>query len=132
MDRDELQARVKRFALRVIKLVEALPSNTAGREIGRQVLRSATSASANYRAARRARSPKEFLAKICIVVEETDESAHWLELIVEAELLSAQKVTPLLQEATELMRIFAATRATARRRHRQITKSPNHQIKEPA
>jgi len=86
------------------------------------------SASANYRAARRGRSKKEFTAKLGIVVEETDESQHWLELIMDAELMPRNKVQPLWQEATELMRIFAATRSTAVR-NRQIAKSPDRQIK---
>jgi len=129
MTPDELQARTKFFAQRVVKLVDALPKTVAGREIGRQLLRSATSVGANYRAARRGRSSREYLAKISIVVEEADESEYWLELIRDCGLLSKRQVGPLLQESTELTKIFASTRRTARSKKtspdRQITKSPN-------
>ncbi|MFN3167881.1 MAG: four helix bundle protein [Phycisphaeraceae bacterium] len=129
MTPDELQVRTKLFAQRVVKLVDALPSSVAGREIGRQLLRSATSVGANFRAARRGRSSREYLAKISIVVEEADESEYWLELIRDCGLLSKRQVGPLLQEATELTKIFASTRRTARANNkspdRQITKSPN-------
>ncbi len=127
MDRDELQARVKAFALRVMRLVEALPSTTAGREIGKQLLRSAMSVSANYRATRRARSDKEFAAKIGVVLEEADESLHWLELIMDGQLIKASLVSDLHAEAEELVRIFAASRRSVRERLRPITQSPNHQ-----
>ena len=126
MTRDELQLRTKQFALRVIKLVEALPNKPVGWEVGRQLLRSAMSVSANYRAARRARSRKEFAAKIGIVVEETDEAVHWIELVMDSGLVSKARVTPLHQEACELLRIFASTHRTARARG--VTKSPDHQI----
>jgi four helix bundle protein len=131
VDRDELQERTKQFALRTIRLVDALPRTIAGREIGRQLIRSSTSASANYRASRRARSRKEFVAKLGIVVEEADESAHWLELIIDAEMLSATRVEPLRKEAEELTRIFATARRTARTApsprspNPHITKSPD-------
>jgi four helix bundle protein len=81
MDEKELKARTKNFALRVIKLVQALPRNMTADVLGKQLLRSATSVAANYRAACRARSQAEFVAKMSIVVEESDESLFWLELI---------------------------------------------------
>lgn len=115
---DDIQARAKAFALRVIRLVEALPATVAGREIGRQLLRSATSVSANYRAARHARSRKEFIAKLGVVVEESDESHHWLDLLIDAELMSEEKAGPLRDEADELTRIFASTRRSAIARNR--------------
>jgi four helix bundle protein len=110
---DELEKRSKDFALRVVKLVDALPQSAAGRTFGNQLIRSASSVAANYRAARRGRSGKEFVAKLSIVAEESDESAFWLEMIIDAELLPAAKAEALLQEANELMRIFAASRKTA-------------------
>lgn len=113
MTPDELQARTKEFALRVIKLVEALPSSATGRVMGNQLLRSATSVAANYRAARRGRSKKEFVAKISIVVEEADESAFWLELIIDAQLLKPVLASELLEEAQNLTRLFAKSRKTA-------------------
>jgi four helix bundle protein len=87
MDKQELKVRTKNFALRIIKLTEALPKNSAGRVIGNQLLRSGTAVGANYRAVCRARSKQEFIAKLGIVVEESDESCFWLELIVESGLI---------------------------------------------
>ncbi len=141
MTPEELQKRTKVFALRVIRLVSALPNNTIGRRLGGQLFDSASSIGANYRAARRARSRKEFVSKLCIVVEEADETAYWLELIVEAQLLPAQKVESLLQEAGELTRIFAVMRKSTIsdrkpnknsliQRNHQIAISQNHQIEE--
>ncbi len=128
MDADQLQQRVRTFALRTLKLVDALPNTIAGREIGRQLLRAGISVSANYRAARRARSRKEFVAKICIVAEEADETEHWLDLILESQLLPTRRVKPLHNESLELMKIFAATRRSMvgpKSPNRQIAKSPN-------
>ena len=85
MDEDELKQRTRQFALRVIRLTEALPHSPAGEVIGRQLLRSATSVGANYRAACRGRSRADFVNKIGVVEEEADESHYWLELIVEVE-----------------------------------------------
>jgi four helix bundle protein len=84
MTEEDLKKRTKLFALRVLKLVAALPNNVAGRTIGNQVARSATSVAANYRAACRARSKIEFISKLGIVEEEADERALWLELIFES------------------------------------------------
>ena len=102
MKADDLKKRTKQFALRVLKLVAALPNNVQGRAIGSQLVRAGTAVAANYRAACRGRSKAEFIAKLGTVEEETDESAFWMELIIEAELLKAQKVQPLLAEAIEL------------------------------
>lgn len=115
MTPDELQGRTKTFAMRVIKLVDALPNTVSGREIGRQLVRSAMSVGANYRAGRRGWSSKEFYAKVCIVVKEADESEYWLKLIRDCQMLKESQVAALLQEATELTKIFASTRRTAKR-----------------
>ncbi len=111
----ELQARTKAFALRVIKLVDALPGGPAGQVIGRQLLRSATSVGANYRAACRAQSHAEFVAKLSIVVEEADESLYWLELLRESKLVKPQRLTEILKEADELVAISVAARKTAKK-----------------
>ena len=87
MDADQLKKRTKEFSLRILKLVGALPNDTRGRAIGSQLIRSGMSVGANYRAACRARSRAEFIAKIGVVEEEADESAFWMELIVESEIL---------------------------------------------
>lgn len=101
------------FALRVFKLVAALPKDAAGRAIANQLVRSGSSVGANYRAACRGRSKAEFRAKLGVVVEEADESAYWLELISEGESLEKVRVGPLLQEANELCAIMVASRKSA-------------------
>ncbi len=115
MTENELKQRTKLFALRVIKLVASLPRIAHGRVIGQQLLRSATSVGANYRAARRGRSKAEFLAKLGIVEEEADESGYWLELIIDSGLLKRNLAEPLLQEANELVAIMVASRKSAAR-----------------
>lgn len=113
MTSEELKRRTPIFALRIFRLVEALPRTYAGRAIAMQLVRSGTSIGANYRAACRGRSKAEFRAKIGTVVEEADESVYWLELIIEGELLEKSKVEPLLTEANELCAIMVASRKTS-------------------
>ena len=113
MNEKELKQRTKQFSLRVIKLVGALPRNVEGRAIGSQLVRSGTSVGANYRAACRGRSRNEFVAKLGIVEEEADESAFWMELIIESGLMKQGLVEPLLQEANELTAIITASRKSA-------------------
>jgi four helix bundle protein len=115
MNEREMIARTKQFALRTMKLVGALPKTIQGRALGSQLMRSGTSVAANYRAACRARSKAEFIAKLGTVEEEADESAFWLELIIEGELLAPAQVQPLLLEASELVAITAASKKTASR-----------------
>ena len=112
----ELKDRTKSFALRTMKLAAALPSNTVGRAIARQIVRSGTSVAANYRAACRGRSKAEFVAKLGIVEEEADETMLWLELIAEGGLMPTGQVQALLDEANEITAIMAASRISARRR----------------
>ena len=114
MRTEELKLRTKQFALRVIKLVEALPKNKIGDVLGNQLLRSATSVEANYRAACRARSKADFISKIAIVEEEADESLFWLELIAESGLMNTARLKDLTKEADELTAIFTATGKTAK------------------
>ncbi len=110
-----LQNRTKAFAVCIIKAFARLPKDEAVRVIGRQFLRSGTSLAANYRAACRARSAADFIFKISFVVEETDETFFWFELLVEAELAKKNLVEPLMKECQELLKIFSASLATARR-----------------
>ncbi len=110
----ELQQRTKVFALRIIRMFRGLPRTEEARIIGRQVLRSGTSIGANYRAVCRARSRAEFTAKMGVVVEEADETVFWLEIMVEAEIISVAKAEDLLREANELLAIFAASQFTAK------------------
>ena len=115
MDEKELKDRTKQFALRIINLVEALPKTTVGRAIGNQLVRSGTSVGANYRAACRGRSKAEFLSKLGIVLEESDECEFWLELIIESKLMSENIIASLLKEAGELSAIFAKSIFTAKK-----------------
>ena len=110
-----LQNRTKAFAVRIIKAFARLPRGEAVRVIGRQFLRSGISLAANYRAARRARFAPDFISKINVVVEETDETLLWLELLAEAELAKKTLVKPLMNECDELLKIFSASLATAKR-----------------
>jgi len=111
---EELKERTKRFALRIMKLVDSLPRSTSANVIGRQVIRSGTSVGANYRAACRGRSKAEFISKLGVVVEEVDETCFWLELIIEGSLLPKEKVLSLLNEADELTAIFVSSIKTSR------------------
>ncbi len=115
MNTQELKNRTKAFALRVMNLVEALPKSIKGRAIANQLIRSGTSVAANYRAACRARSKAEFISKIRTVEEEADESALWMELIVEGKLLPEKKVRNLHSEAAELVAIMASSYISAAR-----------------
>jgi four helix bundle protein len=109
----DLKARTKQFALRVMELVDALPRANQGRPIANQIIRSATSVAANYRAACRAWSRAEFIAKIGVVEEEADETAFWSELIIDSAMLTETRIRPLLTEAGELIAIMAASRKSA-------------------
>jgi len=113
MNEREMIARTKQFALRIMKLVGVLPKTVQGRSIASQLMRSGTSVAANYRAACRARSKAEFISKLGTVEEEADETAFWLELIIEGSLLSAAQIQPLLKEAGEIVAITAASKKTA-------------------
>ena len=110
-----LQDRTKEFAIRVVRMFRSLPKTDEARILGKQVLRSATSVAANYRAACRSRSKAEFTAKMGVVVEETDETVFWLELLVETGVVPMSKMEGLVSEANELVAIFAASRRTARK-----------------
>lgn len=118
MDAEDLKKRTKKFALRVPKLVAALPPTVEGKAIEGQLVRAGTSVGANYRAACRGRSRKEFIAKIGVVEEEADESAYWMELIIEGALLTERRVKPLLDEAIELTKIMASSQISASRKVR--------------
>jgi four helix bundle protein len=114
MNKSELKSRTKKFALRIIKLVDELPNTKTGHTIGNQIIRSGTSIAANYRAACRARSSAEFISKLAIVEEESDETLFWLELIVESNLVKEEHLKELIKEADELIAIFTAAGKTAK------------------
>lgn len=110
---DELKSRTKNFGLRVMKLIEALPNSINGKVVANQLVRSATSVGANYRAVCRARSRAEFNSKLRIVIEEADECCYWLEIIIESKLIGEKKVESLLKEANELTAIFVTSSKTS-------------------
>jgi four helix bundle protein len=113
MDERELKDRTKQFALRIIRLTQALPKDNVGSVIGNQLLRAGTSVGANYRAACRGKSKPDFTAKLGIVVEEADECGYWLELLVDSGLMPGEKLKPLQQEADELTAIFVSSIQTS-------------------
>ena len=131
MDPEELRERTKRFAHRCVKLALALPNTPLGNHVRGQLIRCGTSVASNYRAACLAQSKAHFVSKISIVAEEADESAFWLEFIIEERLLDEPRVTPLLNEANELTAIFVSGRKTAKDRSREFRVStgpePNEQ-----
>ncbi len=120
MNQEELKYRTKEFALRIIKLCNALPSSPLGRTIRNQLIRCGTSVGANYRASCRSRSKNEFIAKLGIVEEEADESAFWLELIIETKIQKEVLVKPLLIEANELVSIIASSIITAKKNNASL------------
>jgi len=111
---NDLKERTKQFALHIVRLCRALPATDEARILGKQLLRAGTSIGANYRAACRARSRAEFIAKLGIVLEESDETVFWLELVVEADVGTREKVHPLVKEADELTSIFVTSLRTAK------------------
>jgi four helix bundle protein len=113
MNETQMKQRTKKFALRVLKLADALPKTRSGNAIAGQIVRCGTSVAANYRALCRAKSRADFINKTSIVEEEADESCFWLELLVGAGLLGSRQVQPLLQEANEITAILVASRKTA-------------------
>ncbi len=114
MRSEELKERTKRFGLKILRLADQLPQNKSANVITKQLMRSATSVGANYRAACRARSQADFISKIAIVEEEADESIYWLELLADTKVSDPDILRDLLKEANELTAIFAASRKTAR------------------
>jgi four helix bundle protein len=116
MVEEDLQQRTKSYALRVIRLVESLPSTRTADVLGKQLLRAATAVGANYRAARRAKSPADFIAKLGIVEEEADECLYWMELLVESGLVPAIRLESLRDEGDQILAIIIASIRTGRSR----------------
>ena len=114
MNRKILEERTKRFHIEVIRLCEKLPKNATGFETAKQIIRSAGSVAANYRASRRAKSKSDFIYKIQIVLEESDESNYWLTIIKESGLIVNSQIDYLIKESNELTAIFAATCRTVK------------------
>jgi four helix bundle protein len=129
MNAQELKERTKQFALRVMRLVDALPKTAKGNAVAGQLVRSGTSVAANYPAACRGRSKAEFISKIGVVEEEADETGLWLELIVADRLLPEKKVALLLREANELVAITAASYISASRAQQSTSRNSQSAIR---
>src|SRR5881394_3071154 len=114
MTPEQLRQRTKAFAISVIRFCRALPKTDEARAISWQLLRCGPAVGANYRATCRCRSDKDFIAKLGVVIEEADETAFWLEVLVEAEIVRAAATKSLDKEVDELVRIFVSSRETAR------------------
>ena len=114
MTREDMKQRLKAFAIRIIKMVDEMPNTISGNAIARQVIRSGTSPSANYRAACVGKSDKDFLNKLKMCEEELDETSHWLELIIESGLLPKSRMVNLYEENLELLKIIVASIKTMR------------------
>lgn len=115
MTNENLKSRTKEYAIRVVRLTEALPKTATGKVVGNQLLRCGTSVAANYRSACRARSKADFISKIGIVAEEADESCFWMELIIDLRLLKEVLVKDLLREAQEITAIMISSGKSASR-----------------
>lgn len=114
--REEFKTRTRAFGLRVIRLVESLPKGMVPQVLGRQLLRAATSVGANYRASVRAKSRADFISKMGTVEEECDETLYWMEMLVDAGAVKANRVADLILEGEEILSIVVASIKTARRR----------------
>jgi len=136
MNAEAMKARTKKFTLRCLRLAESLPNSPGGRMVAWQLVRCGGSVGANYRAACRALSKAEFIAKLGIVEEESDESAFWMEVLMEAQMQTIRRVQPLAQEAQEILKIIVASIQTARSRkaHRDprfTNRNPKSAIRNP-
>ena len=114
MEKEDLKERTQRFSVRIIKMVEHLPETRSSRVIANQILRSSSSVGANYSAARRSKSGRDFINKLKIVEEETDETLYWLELIEKSGIINPDKLNDLINEANELLSIFVTSIKTAK------------------
>ena len=116
MTTNDLKLRTKNFSILILNLVEKLPNSIAGKTIGNQIIRSGTSVGANYRAVCRARSDREFISKMNIVLEEADETMFWLELIIDRKWFDENEVLNLLDEGNQLTAIFVSSLKTVNAR----------------
>ena len=125
MTQQEMKERTKRFALRIIKLVDALPTTTSAQVIGKQLIRSGTSVGANYRSACRAKSTPDFISKLSIVEEEADESIFWMELLVDSNLVKSSLLVDLMNEGDHLLAIVVSAIKTSKRKRNPKSEIPN-------
>lgn len=125
MTQDEMKARTKQFALRIIRLVQSLPPNLVADVIGKQLLRSGTSVGANYRASCRAKSTADFISKLAIVEEEADESIYWMELLVESKIVKENLLQNLMEEANQILSIIVSSIKTSKEKRNPQSAIPN-------
>ncbi|MBW7888206.1 MAG: four helix bundle protein [Bacteroidetes bacterium] len=118
MNESEMKNRTKQMALRVIKMVESLPKNRVSMVFTDQILRSSTSTAANYRAACRAKSKADFIYKLGIVEEESDETEFWIEMIIDAGLIPSEKMIDLKNEVNQITKIISASKITASKNYK--------------
>ena len=123
MTEEILKQRLKNFSIRIIKMVDGLPNTISGRAIGSQIVRSGTSPAANYRAACIGKSERDFLNKLKMVEEELDETLHWLEVIMETELLPKNRIELLYEENKELLKIIVSSIISTRKHLNRTIKS---------
>jgi len=123
MTEQEFKDRTKQIALRIIRLVESLPNTHSAQIIGKQLLRSATSVGANYRAACRGKSTADILHKLAIVEEEADESLYWLELLIESEIVTEKKLSVLMSDINEIVAMTVSSIKTLRSKNMDNPKS---------
>ncbi|MEP7135960.1 MAG: four helix bundle protein [Chloroflexota bacterium] len=114
-DPTDLKNRTKAYALRIIKLYQALPKSGEAQVLGKQILRSGTSVGAQYREACRAKSPADFINKMEGSIQELDETGYWLELLTESKIVTAEKLVDLQKETNELTAIFVASVKTTKK-----------------
>ena len=126
MTHEEMKARTKQFALRIIRLVQRLPQNLVTEVVGKQILRSGTSVGANYRAACRAKSTADFIHKLSIVEEETDESIYWMELLIEGKIIKENLLENLMDEGNQILSIVVASIKTSKEK-----RNPKSEITNP-
>jgi four helix bundle protein len=128
MSPGEFKKRTKKYALRIIKMVEQLPRTVTASVIGRQLLRSGTSAGANYRAACRARSHADFISKLGIVEEVSDESLYWMELLIESGAMKPKRLALLMKEGSEILAMVVQSVNTSRRANKSAIRNPQSAI----
>ena len=122
MDKFEVQKRMMRLTLEVIKLTKKFPISQESKVISNQIIRSSSSTAANYRAACRAKSTRDFIAKLGIVEEESDETVFWLELIIASSLVPEELVTSTLKEANEIVAMMVSSLKTAKENLKKLNK----------
>jgi four helix bundle protein len=125
MTQDEMKARTKQLALRIIKLVQSLPPNLIAEVIGKQLLRSGTSVGANYRASCRAKSTADFINKLSIVEEEADESVYWMELLIEGKIIKENLLKNLMDEGNQILSIVVSSIKTSKEKRNPKSEIPN-------